>query len=160
SWVHQFDKKGEYIRSWGGKGTEPGKMQTPHGIWLDTRNGKPVLAVADRENHRLQFFSLDGQFISMVTDELRRPCHMHQRGTDLVIADLAGRVTIFDRENKLVTHLGDQPDPAKRAQNKVPREQWVDGQFISPHCARWDSDGNLYVMDWNFLGRITKLERV
>ena len=168
SWIHQYDAKGEYIRSWGGrppqeqrgKNAEPGKMWTPHGIWLDTRGSTPLIAVADRENNRLQFFSLDGKFVSMVTDELRRPCHLHQRGTDIVIADLAGRVTIFDRNNKLVTHLGDQPDEKKRAQNKIPREQWVDGQFLSPHCARWDNDGNLYVMDWNYLGRITKLKRL
>ncbi len=160
SWIHQFDSKGEYIRSWGGKGTDPGLMRTPHGIWLDTRGKDPVLAVADRENSRLQFFTLDGKFISMVTEELRRPCHMHQRGTDLVIADLAGRVTIFDKNNKLITHLGDNPDPAKRANNKVPREQWVDGEFIAPHCVRWGAEGDLYVMDWVAVGRITKLKRV
>src|SRR5262245_16779947 len=160
SWVHQYDSKGEYIRSWGGRGTEPGKMRTPHGLWLDTRGPSPILAVADRENNRLQFFSLDGKFLSMVTEELRRPCHMHQRGTDLVIADLAGRVTIFDKDNRLVTHLGDNPDPQKRANNKVPREQWNDGEFIAPHCARWDAQGDLYVMDWVAVGRITKLKRV
>jgi hypothetical protein len=160
SWIHQYDAKGEYIRSWGGKGTEPGQMRTPHGIWLDTRGASPVLAVADRENNRLQFFSLDGKYLSMVTEELRRPCHMHQRGNDLVIADLAGRVTILDRNNKLITHLGDNPDPKKRANNGVPREQWVDGEFIAPHCARWDAQGDLYVMDWVAVGRITKLKRV
>src|SRR5438093_852873 len=132
SWIHQYDSKGEYIRSWGGKGTEPGQMRTPHGIWLDTRGKEPLLAVADRENNRLQFFSLDGKFVSMVTEELRRPCHMDQRGTDLAIADLAGRVTIFDKNNRLITHLGANPDPKKRANNGVPRDQWVDGDFIAP----------------------------
>jgi hypothetical protein len=85
---------------------------------------------------------------------------MHQRGNDLVIADLAGRVTIFDRNNKLITHLGDNPDPKKRANNGVPREQWTDGEFIAPHCARWDTQGDLYVMDWVAVGRVTKLKRV
>lgn len=160
SWIHQYDSKGEYIRSWGGKGSDPGQMRTPHGIWLDTRAKEPLLAVADRENNRLQFFSLDGKFVKMVTEELRRPCHMHQRGEDLVIADLAGRVTIFDKNNKLITHLGDNPDPKKRANNGVPREQWVDGEFIAPHCARWDADGNLYVLDWVAVGRVTMLKRV
>jgi len=160
SWIHQYDSKGEYIRSWGGKGTDPGQMRTPHGIWLDTRGKEPLLAVADRENNRLQFFSLDGKFVSMVTEELRRPCHMDQRGADLAIADLAGRVTIFDKNNKLITHLGDNPDPKKRANNGVPRDQWVDGEFIAPHCARWDADGNLYVLDWVAVGRVTKLKHL
>ena len=51
-------------------------------------------------------------------------------------------------------------DPKLRGQNPVPVEQWKDGQFISPHCPRWDSAGNLYVAEWLSSGRITKLKRV
>ena len=159
-WVHQYNSKAEYIRSWGGPGSEPGKLKQPHGIWVDTRGKTPTVVVADRENNRLQIFSLDGKHIGFVTDELRRPSNLDQRGQDLAIADLAGRVTIFDKDNKLITHLGDNPDPAKRAKNGVPPEQWVDGEFISPHCPRWDAQGNLYVLEWLSNGRITKLKRV
>ena len=42
-------------------------------------------------------------------------------------------------DNQLVTHLGDNPDPALRANREVPREQWRDGEFIAPHSAAWDS---------------------
>ena len=58
------------------------------------------------------------------------------------------------------SNLGDQPDEGLRARNDVGAERWKDGEFLSPHCARWDSRGDLYVVDWNFLGRVTKLERV
>ncbi|MBL8898253.1 MAG: 6-bladed beta-propeller, partial [Planctomycetes bacterium] len=34
------------------------------------------------------------------------------------------------------------------------------GIFLSPHGAHWDQHGDLYVMDWNFLGRVNKLRRV
>ena len=54
SWVHQFDADRRYVRSFGGKGTEPGKMRTPHGLMIDTRGAEPRLIVADRENGRLQ----------------------------------------------------------------------------------------------------------
>ena len=37
---------------------------------------------------------------------------------------------------------------------------WKDGEFLAPHSAAWDSDGNLYVMDWNRHGRITRLRRL
>jgi DNA-binding beta-propeller fold protein YncE len=159
SWVHQYDAHQKYLRSFGGPGTEPGKMQTPHGLWLDTRGAAPVLYVADRENHRLQVFDLEGKLLRVVDADLRRPCNLHQLGTDLVVADLEGRVTILDKEDHLVVHLGDNPRPELRAQNGVPREQWVDGQFISPHAARWDAQGNLYVMDWLSQGRLSKLKR-
>jgi len=160
SWVHQYTPAGEYVRSWGGKGTAPGRMNTPHGLWVDTRKKTPVLLVCDRGNHRIQIFDLDGKLLDMVTALLKRPCGVHQLGEDLVVPDLAGRVTILDRSNKLITHLGDNPDPKLRANNAVDRNQWQDGIFLAPHAARWDDDGNLYVMDWNFRGRVSKLQRI
>src|SRR5205085_989592 len=93
SFVHQYNSKAEYIRTWGGAGKEPGQMSCPHGICIDTRGGKdPVICVADRANVRLQYFTLDGKHIGFVTDELRHPCHFDQRGTELLIPDLHGRV--------------------------------------------------------------------
>lgn len=160
SWVHAYDTLGNYVKSFGGPGTEPGKMQTPHGLAIDARGEKPLLVVADRENHRLQWFDLDGTFVSMVDHDLRRPCNVAIAGTYLAVPDLAGRVTILDAKNELVCHLGDNPDESLRAQNGVPREKWKVGEFLSPHGAAWDADGNLYVLDWNYLGRVTKLARV
>lgn len=157
SWVHLYDKDRNYLRSIGGPGTEPGKFKTPHGVWVDTRGATPELLVADRENGRIQRFDLDGKLLGVVSGMLRRPCGVHQHGTDLVVADLAGRVTILDAENKLVCQLGDQPDDRLRANNGVPREKWKDGEFLAPHAARFDADGNVYVMDWLALGRLTKL---
>jgi sugar lactone lactonase YvrE len=159
-WVHQYNAKAEYIRSWGGLGSEPGKLNNPHGIWMDTRGQTPVVMVADRGNSRLQNFTLDGKHIGFVTETLRRPSNMDQRGQDIAVADLAGRVTILGKDNKVIVHLGDNPDPAKRGKNGVPPEQWVDGEFISPHCPRWDAEGNLYVLEWLSSGRITKLKRL
>ncbi len=160
SWVHRFDKAGKYLSSFGGPGSEPGKFQTPHGLLVDTRGKEPVLLVADRENHRIQSFTLDGKPIAVLPAELRRPCKMSARGTELVVADLAGRVSILGADGKVICHLGDQPDPAKRAQNGVPPSEWRDGEFISPHAAAFDGAGNIYVMDWLSAGRITKLSHV
>ena len=60
-YINQYSSKAEYIRTFGGKGSEPGLLAEPHGIWVDTRAGAPVLVVADRRNNRLQRFTLDGQ---------------------------------------------------------------------------------------------------
>ena len=109
---------------------------------------------------RLQWFTLDGKYIKTVTDELRDPCHFDQQGTDILIPDLNGRVTIFDKDNKLVTHLGDNPDPAKRRNHGVPKEELTPGDFCTPHGAIWDRAGNIYVAEWLPYGRVTKLRRV
>jgi hypothetical protein len=159
-WVHLYDADRNYLRSIGGPGSEAGRFNTPHGVWVDTRREPPELLVADRENHRLQRFDLDGGLLGVVEGPFRRPCKIQARGDDLVIPDLAGRVTILDGNNQLVTQLGDNPDENLRANNGVPRALWEEGRFLAPHSAAWDARGNLYVMDWNHLGRITRLVRV
>lgn len=160
-YIHQYDNQGNYIRSWGGKGSEPGKLDYPHGIWVDTRGQEPVILVADRANRRIQRFTLEGTHIDFITEELRFPCHFDQRGNELLIPDLEGRITIFDQNNKLLVHLGDNPDPLKRAKNDTPRDKWIDGTFISPHDACWDAQGNIIVAEWlEDGGRLTFLRKV
>ena len=128
---------------------------TPHGIFWDEQD--QVLVVADRENHRVQFLTAKGELVRVLDGMFRRPCSVQRRGDDYVVADLAGRVTIVSTDGQRVFQIGDQPEPGRRAKNGVPREQWQDGVFLSPHGAGWDQDGNLYVQDWNFLGRVSRL---
>src|SRR6185503_16475616 len=61
--VLKFDKTGKFIKSWGGKGGEPGKFQVAHGIAMDA---KGLLWVTDRENQRIQIFDQDGKYIREV----------------------------------------------------------------------------------------------
>jgi len=161
SYVHRYNIKGEYQSTFGGKGKGEAELDCPHGIYCDTRDAaNPTILVADRSNHRLQWFTLDGKFIKIVTDELRDPCHFDQQGTDILIPDLNGRVTIFDKDNKLITHLGDNPDVAKRRNHGVPKDQLTPGDFCTPHGAIWDRAGNIYVTEWLPYGRVTKLRHV
>ena len=161
SYVHHYNVKGEYQSTFGGKGKADGQLDCPHGIYCDTRDAaNPTILVADRSNHRLQWFTLDGKHVKTVTEELRDPCHFDIMGTDVLIPDLQGRVTILDKDNKLITHLGDNPDPAKRRNHGVKKEQLTAGDFCTPHGACWDKAGNIYVTEWLPYGRVTKLRRV
>ena len=157
SWIHQYDAERRYVRSFGGPGSEPGKLSTPHGIFLDQRGSEPVLLVADRENGRLQSFDLDGKFLAVVASDLKRPCHVHRRGRELVVPELAGGVVLLGEKNEFLARLGENADPTKRANHGVPPEQWADGQFLSPHCAAFGPGGEVYVLDWNASGRLSKL---
>jgi sugar lactone lactonase YvrE len=58
--VLKFDKDGRFIKSWGGKGKEPGQFDVAHGIAIDP---KGLLWVMDRENSRIQVFDADGTFV-------------------------------------------------------------------------------------------------
>jgi len=157
SFIHIYDAKGEYRRTFGGPGNGPGQLSCPHGLMIDTRRGEPRLLVADRSNRRLQYFTLKGEHVGFVTDELRSPCHFHERDGVLLIPDLEARVTLLDRDDKLLVHLGDGQNFALRDK---PREQFVAGQFIAPHSAIFDHAGNIFVVEWVEVGRVTKLRRI
>ena len=160
SWLHQWNSKGEYIRSWDGSERQGGKLSTPHGVCIDQRGSTPLLIVADRSNHRLQVFTLEGKFVSEALEGLRNPCTLNILGDDIIVPDLQGRITILNKENKLIAHLGENSDPKKRGNFNVNPEDWKDGEFTAPHGATWDSKGDLYVEDWNKSGRINKMKKV
>ena len=160
SQVHVLDKNGQYLSTFGGKGTGEGKFKTSHGITVDMRSGEPTLLVADRENRRLQRFDMDGKFMEVVATDLRRPCAFSFHGEYLAVAELHGRVVILDGDNQVVCELGTNDDKSQAAQKGVPPEKWQEGVFTAPHGLSFDHDGNLIVMDWNRFGRITFLKKV
>ncbi len=166
SYIHQYDKDAKWIRTWGGAGAEEGKMRTPHGLWLDNRPGRDVeLVVADRANARLQYFTLDGQFLRVV-DGVSFPAHFDIRDTQLLVPDLHARVSIFDQDNKLITHLGydqawtDRVLGGGKLQLRNQPDQWENGRFVHPHDACYDSVGNIFVVEWVPTGRVTKLRHL
>lgn len=166
NYIHQYDKDAEYVRTWGGTGAENGQFKTPHGIWLDDRPGRePSVVVADRANARLQYFGLDGAF-QKVENGVSFPAHFDIRGETLLIADLHARVTLMDKENQVITHLGYDPEWTKKVLNdgklvmRTDPSSWVNGRFVHPHDACFDHDGNIYVAEWVATGRVDKLTRL
>jgi hypothetical protein len=158
--VNQYNARAEYIRTFGGKGSDPGLLLEPHGIWVDTRGTNPILVVADRRNNRLQRFTLDGTHVDFVQG-FRLPCHFDERQGAVVIPDLQGRVTVIGRDNSVITHLGDSnPANWNNPLRREPREKFIPGQFICPHGGCFDHDGNIFVVEWVEVGRVTKLRKV
>lgn len=164
NYIHQYDKDANWVRTFGGTGDAPGKFKTPHGLWLDDRSGRPVeLVVADRANARLQYLSTDGQPKSLNT-EVSFPAHFDIQGDVLLVPDLHARVTLFGQDNKLLTHLGYDPEWTKTVLDgfKVRQDpsRWPAGKFIHPHDACFDAHGNIFVAEWVATGRISKLRKL
>ncbi|MGH7132411.1 MAG: twin-arginine translocation signal domain-containing protein [Phycisphaerales bacterium] len=157
SWIHHYNAKAGYVRSFGGPGNARGQLKCPHGLMIDTRGPEPLLIVADRGNRRLQVFTLDGRHVRFVTDELRSPCHFDQREGVLLVPDLEACVTLLDRDNKLIAQLGDGGGFGLR---EKARAEFAPGKFIAPHGAIFDHAGNIFVVEWVEVGRVTKLKRV
>ena len=160
SYVNQYNAKGEYIRTFGGRGAAAGQLAEPHGIWVDTRPSTPLLVVADRRNNRLQRFSLDGTHVDFIPG-FRLPCHFDEHNGTVVVPDLQGRITLLDKSNAIVAHLGDSGWPdGNNPLRREPRDKFIPGQFICPHGACFDRDGNIFVAEWVEVGRVTKLRKV
>ncbi len=156
NWIHQYDIKGNWIRTFGGPGKDPGKVQQPHGVWLDSRGKEPLLAVADRANRRIQYFTLDGKHHSFVTAGMRLPCDFDIRGHEMLVPDLESVVTILDGHNKVVVQLGDGAPSDLR---NHPRSDFIPGKFIHPHDAMYLRNGDILVAEWVPIGRVTLLKR-
>jgi 6-bladed beta-propeller len=62
--VAKYDKNGDWVKSWGSKGTGPGQFRTPHAIAIDRNDN---VYVGDRANRRIQVFDTDGNFKRMFT---------------------------------------------------------------------------------------------
>jgi streptogramin lyase len=58
--IMKFAADGSFIREWGQLGTAHGEFRTPHAMEIDSQNR---LWVADRGNHRLEIFDLDGNYL-------------------------------------------------------------------------------------------------
>jgi hypothetical protein len=158
SYINQYNSKGEYIRTFGGQGKDAGQLWTPHGIWIDTRGSQPTVMVADRTNKRIQNFTLEGKHIGFVNG-VKSPCHFHNRGDMVVVPDLVARVTLLDKDNKVLAHLGDGGDDARKLREKD-RDAFIPGKFICPHGACFDPDGNIFVVEFVEVGRVTKLRKL
>jgi DNA-binding beta-propeller fold protein YncE len=73
--IAKADREGNWIKSWGNRGNNPGEFNTPHSIAADSQGR---IYVADRGNRRIQVFDSEGNFLHMITidvpfDENARP---------------------------------------------------------------------------------------
>ncbi|MDO8538893.1 MAG: hypothetical protein Q7S40_00520 [Opitutaceae bacterium] len=158
--IHVYTPERKYLKTIGTRGEGDGQFKTCHGLALDTRFERPLLLVADRENRRLVHHDLEGNFVRVVATGLRRPCSISIQGDYAAVAELEGRVAIIDKQGQIAATLGDNPDQKQWAAFKLEPEHWRDGIFIAPHGVSFDKEGNLFVQDWNFAGRFTKLKKV
>jgi DNA-binding beta-propeller fold protein YncE len=62
--VVKFDKLGNWIKTWGDRGTGPGQLNIPHTIASDAAGN---VYVGDRTNRRIQVFDTEGKVLKQFT---------------------------------------------------------------------------------------------
>ena len=127
--VHKFSADGELLLSWGEPGDGPGQFNLPHSVWIDKSE---KVYVADRENHRIQIFTPQGEFVDQWT-EFVQPTDIYIDDDEIVyVAELQHRVSILNLDGELLARWGGESSAAP-------------GQFVAPHAVWTDSRGDLYV---------------
>jgi len=128
--VLKFDRSGKFIKSWGGKGKEPGKFDVAHGIAFDARG---QLWVTDRENQRIQVFDTDGKFVR----ELKYaglPCAIDIGPQSIFMVNgFAGQLLRMDLDGKVLAAMG---KPGKTL-----------GEFGEAHMIAVSPKGEVFVAD-------------
>lgn len=155
-WIFVFDKAGAFKTVFGGRG-EPLKLNNAHKIFLDPRFDPPRIFVCDRGNNRLLHLALDGSLIGVICDQdLRRPSSASFHGDYVCIAEIAGRVSVFDKAGKQIAKLGTNDTQGQTNTPKVEPKDWKDDVVTSPHGITFDAKGNIYETEWNQWGRVLR----
>ena len=97
--IHRFSADGELIGGWGEAGQDRGQFTVPHAIWIDRRDR---VLVADRENLRIQVFTLDGELLEVWTDHYK-PMDIYVDGSDRIyVTDQVPRLTVMTLEGDII----------------------------------------------------------
>ena len=128
--VLRFDRDGNFVTAWGGKGTAPGQFQVAHGIDIDAEG---QLWVSDRENQRVQVFRPDGSFVR----EIRYrglPCDVViGREYVYMVNGFAGQVLRLDLNGNVLAVMGKPGDGP--------------GEFGEAHMIALNDREEIYVAD-------------
>ena len=145
--VHVFAPDGRLTRSWGEPGTGPGQFKISHGICV-LPDGRVL--VCDRENDRIQLFTLEGRYLAEWPAQ--RPTHLVLHDGRLYVAELwwakgnktghgeeirddrYGRISVMTTDGAVIARYG----------GGAPN---TPGNFTGPHGIAVDSRGDVYVAE-------------
>jgi hypothetical protein len=149
------------VKKFGGPGKGKGTFNTPHGIWIDRRDkSAPTIVICDRANNTLQLFDMNYKYLKTIKD-LVLPANVDTYKDLLVVPELGSRVTLYNTKFEPVSRLGNDVEAADKDKKlRTQPKRWKDGQFVRPHDACFDAEGNIFVAEWVSGGRISKLKRL
>lgn len=138
--IQVFSPKGEWLRQWGGHGTEPGSFLRPRAMAIDENDH---IYVADSCNHRIQVFDARGNLVRMwgkrgvASGEMSYPYDVALGpNDDLYVCEYGNqRVQKFSREGK---SLGIWGRPGR-----------APGELNNPWALAVDRRGTVFVIDSN-----------
>ncbi|WP_010583866.1 peptidyl-alpha-hydroxyglycine alpha-amidating lyase family protein [Schlesneria paludicola] len=157
--VVHFTKEGQYVKTFGAAGPNPGQFVLPHAIVVDS---KGVLYIADRNSGRIQLFDQDGKFLDQWSNVLMpwglsvtkddqlwvcgsSPHWWYRHGVypeykDQVFMRFATNGRVLQTWMLPLGDIGTNKDVPDTSRLKP-------GETVGAHCIAQDSKGNVYVGD-------------
>lgn len=158
-WVFVFDRAGAFKTVFGGQ-EAPLYLKNCHKLFIDRRYEPARVLLCDRGNNRILHTGLDGKLIGVFADEgLRRPSSASFHGDLVCVAEIAGRVSVWDKEGRQVAALGVNDTEGQTNTPKVEPKDWRQGVVTSPHGITFDNEGNILETEWNVFGRVLRWNR-
>ncbi len=155
--IQVLDRRGRFVREWGGRGFSPGSFDTPNAIVFDRQ--EESLFVVDSQNHRVQKFDKNGKLLltfgrlGSSHGDFNKPMDvaLDKRG-NIYVADAGNdRIQKFDPSGKFLQEWGkfarrrgtELSNPVSVAYS----DEGFGGIYVlsSPECRvqKYDIDGNL-----------------
>ena len=105
--IHRFSWDGQLKQSWGEPGkTDPGHFHLPHSLVIHN----DTIFLCDRENHRMQLFTLDGEFLD-IWDDIQRPMDISVGKDGMLYVSEGGvdgasaRVSVLDTDGTVLSRF-------------------------------------------------------
>ncbi|NMH89268.1 NHL repeat-containing protein [Flavivirga algicola] len=171
-WILQYNKDGEFIRKFGGKGHKDEQLNNAHGVAIDDRDPNNVtLLCTSRVQNSFKRYTLDGEYISTIFLPGAYVCRPVIDGENIYSGVCwsrmkylervpnSGFVTILDKNDEVVSNPGGTKPKYKGGKLQL----MLQNTSLFNHChdVCVDEDKNLYICQWNANRSYPiKLERV
>ena len=162
SWVFVFSADGKFKSVFGGATqVVDGKgFANTHKVFVDTRFSPARLLCLDRGNNRMFHVDLDGTNPQMIANKgLRNPSSASFHGELMCVAEIAGRISVWNKEGQMVASLGANDTKGQTNTPGVKPTDWREGVVTSPHGITFDNDGHILETEWNQFGRVLRWNR-
>lgn len=155
-WIFVFSREGKFKKVFGGR-VPPLDLANAHKIFIDRRFEPARVMICDRGHKRMLHTDLEGNLIGVIAENMRNPSSASFHGDLMCVAEIAGNVSVWNKENQRVADLGTSPQLTNTP--KIEPKDWQQGVVTSPHGITFDNDGNILETEWNQWGRVLRWNR-